>query len=186
MKKIIYTLLISIGFMSCTQKPNPFLITKNRIGKLHKNAIVAQLDSIYSTDSIVNRIGEGDYVQASDDAYLIYEKGGKHLLTLTPIQQHDSLEPFKTIQIFDSRFKTEKGITLSSTFKDIKDNYTIYSIQNTIYNAVVFVYETDAYFTIDKKELSEEFQNNVNIKIDEIQIPDTAKIKYFMLDWNKE
>ena len=52
--------------------------------------------AVDANDSLVKRIGEGDYVQAGDDKYLIYEKGGKQLITLTPRQQHDKTEKIKS------------------------------------------------------------------------------------------
>ncbi len=111
MKKVLFLGIIIACLASCAKKEDPFLIQKDQIGKLHKEITVQQLDSIYANDSLVKRIGEGDYVQAGDDKYLIYEKGGKQLLTLTPRQQHDKNEKIKTIQIHDDRFKTAKGIS---------------------------------------------------------------------------
>jgi hypothetical protein len=112
----------------------------------------------------------------------VYEKGGKQLLTLTPRQQHDKNEKIKTIQVHDDRFKTEKGISLKSTFKDIRENYTIQSIYNTM-NTVVIIVDGNEHFTIDKKELPEDLRYDASLTIDAIQIPDAAKIKYFMINW---
>lgn len=183
MKKTLLLITIAASLWSCAKKQDPFLIDQNQIGKLHKSTTVKQIDSIYANDSIIKRIGEGDYVQASDDKYLIFEKGGKQLLTLTPAQQHDSNEKIKTIQIHDERFKTKKGITLKSTFKDIKENYTIKYIHNTFRNIVVTV-DGNEYFTIDKKELPEDLRYDSSLNIAAVQIPDTAKIKYLMVSWD--
>jgi hypothetical protein len=182
MKKSLFLGIIVACLASCAKKEDPFLIQKDQIGKLHKDVTVQQLDSIYANDSLVKRIGEGDYVQAGDDKYLIYEKGGKQLITLTPRQQHDKTEKIKTIQIHDDRFKTEKGISIKSTFKDIRENYTIQNIYNTM-NTVVITVDSDEYFTIDKKELPEDIRYNASLNIDAVQIPDAAKIKYFMINW---
>lgn len=182
MKKYVY-LGISIACLaSCAKKEDPFLIKKDQIGKLYKDITVQQLDSVFANDSLVKRIGEGDFVQAGDDKYLIYEKGGKQLLTLTPRQQHDVNEKIKTIQIHDPRFKTEKGLTSKSTFKNIRENYKIKNIHNTLRNIVITVGGNE-YFTIDKKELPEGLRYDTKLDIDVLQIPDAAKIKYFMINW---
>ncbi len=182
MKKYILGILISSCLASCAKKEDPFLIQKDQIGKLTKEITVQQLDSIFTNDSLIKRIGEGDFVQAGDDKYLIFEKGGKQLLTLTPRQQHDVNEKIKTIQIHDPRFKTTKGLTLKSTFKDIREQYKIKNIHNTLRNIVVTV-DGNEYFTIDKKELPEDLRYDINLNIEAIQIPDAAKIKYFMINW---
>lgn len=185
MKKNLFLGIIAASLVSCAKKEDPFLIETNRIGKLYKDITVKQLDSVFSADSIVKRIGEGDYVQAGSDTYLIYEKGGTQLLTLTPTQQHDENEKIKNIQIHDARYKTAKGISLESTFKDIRDNFKIKYIHNTLKNLIITV-EGNEYFTIDKKELPEDLRYDMNLSIEAIQIPDKAKIKHFMINWEHE
>ena len=73
MKKALFLGIIIACLASCAKKEDPFLIQKGQIGNLHKEITVQQLDSIYKNDSLVKRIGEGDYVQAGDDKYLVYE-----------------------------------------------------------------------------------------------------------------
>ncbi|MFK7746761.1 MAG: hypothetical protein AB8B65_00075 [Kordia sp.] len=185
MKKIAFLGLIIACMASCTTKEDPFLIQENQIGKLYKNSTVKQLDSLFAKDSLVKRIGEGDYMQAGNDQYLVFDKRGRHLLTLIPAQQHDENEKIKTIQIYDSRYKSAKGISLESTFKDIRENFTIKSIYNTI-STVVITVEGQEYFTIDKKELPEDLRYDMDLNIEAIQIPDAAKIKQFAINWKHE
>ncbi|MEM6685619.1 MAG: hypothetical protein AAF617_07450 [Bacteroidota bacterium] len=180
-KTLIFGLAIAC-LASCAKKQDPFLIQNDRIGKLPKEAIVKQLDSIFANDSLVKRIGEGDYMQAGNDQYLVFEKGGSHLFTLIPRQQHDENEKIETIQIHDARFKTANGISLASTFKDIREQYKIKNIYNTLKNLVITV-NGQEYFTIDKKELPENLRHNMSLNIEAIQIPDAAKIKQFQINW---
>ena len=182
MKKTVFLGLMAACLVSCAKKENPFLIQKDRIGKLSKDATVKQLDSIFAKDSLVKRIGEGDYMQAGNDQYLVYEKQGKHVFTLIPRQQHDENEKIETIQIHDARYKTENGISLKSTFKDIREHYKIKNIYNTMKNLVITV-NGQEYFTIDKKELPEDLRHNMSLNIEAIQIPGEAKIKQFMINW---
>lgn len=182
MKKTIFLGLLVACLTSCADKEDPFVIYKDHIGKLHKEATVKQLDSIFANDSLVKRIGEGDYVQAGKDKYLVYGKDEELLFTLTPRQQHDENEKIKTVQIHDDRFKTEAGISLKSTFKDIRDNYTIKYIHNTM-RTLVITTDKKEYFTIDKKELPEDLRYDMSLTIQAVQIPDEAKIKQFMINW---
>ena len=80
-------------------------------------------------------------------------------------------------------YKTEKNISTISTFKDLKEAYKISKIDNLINAIVVSVNEIDASFTIDKKELPASMRFDMNMTIDVIQIPEKAKIKFFMVHW---
>ena len=183
MKKylIAISLCAFILFMNCKKEVDTtFLITTTSIGKLEKSSLARDLEVIYDQDSIVKDTAKlmiGFGAKKID----IFEKGGGHLLTLTP--NTDSIASIQNVRIQDERFKTEKGIGLNSTFKDIKDNYEIGKLLTSMNNVVVFIKNSDLYFTIDKKELPENLRYNANNDIEEVQIPDKAKIKYMMLGW---
>jgi len=168
--------------MGCKKEQDPFQISKQHIGLLTDSTQVKALETIYANDSIVTHVGGDEFIGAID-ALEIYAKGGAHLLDLTPSEALDSTATIKTIKILDPRYKTDKGLNINSKFKDINDNYTISSIQNTLANVVVFVDEINAFITIDKKELPGELRFDTSAKIEAIHIPDEAQIKYFMIGW---
>lgn len=183
MKKylIAISLCAFILFMNCTKEVDTtFLITTTSIGKLEKSSLARDLEVIYDQDSIVKDTAKL-MIGFGAKKIEIFEKGGGHLLTLTP--NTDSIASIQNVRIQDERFKTEKGIGLNSTFKDIKDNYEIGKLLTSMNNVVVFIKNSDLYFTIDKKELPENLRYNANNDIEEVQIPDKAKIKYMMLGW---
>lgn len=183
MRKIPFTILtVLVLITSCNKEVNPFSISKQNIGLLTDSTQVKDLESIYINDSIVKKIAGDEFLGNVNDIE-IYEKGGKHLLSLSPKQALDSTATIGNIKIVDSRYKTEKGINTLSSFADIKNNYKISSIQNTLRNVVIFVNENNTYFSIDKKELPGELRFDMSKKIEAVQIPDTAKIKYFMVGW---
>ena len=182
--KNIFFFSFLLFFSSCSESNNNYLISKGSIGYLKKESKVKDLDSIFSNDSIVKRIGEGDYMYSSEDKYLLYDKSGNHLLTLTPHQQHDLNEKIETIEIKSPIFKSTKGINLLSNFSEIKKNHNISSIQNTINNLVIFIDEIDAYFIIDKNQLPKHLQKGTIKKIEAKDIPPKTKIKRFMIGWN--
>ncbi len=173
----------SLIFISCSNEA--FTIEKGRVGILTPTHKVSQLDSLFAQDSLVRYTGEGDYVQAGIDRYLVYDNTGTHLLlTLTPKQQFDPKETIETIQIHDSRFKTSKGFHVGNTFGELKNKHRISSIQNTITNVVLFVNDIDVYITIDKKHLPLEMRHGTDKIIEEVHIPDNAPIKALMVGWD--
>ena len=89
----------------------------------------------------------------------------------------------ESIQIIDPKYKTATGLSSSSYYKDIKDNYPVSKIESTLSSAVVFVDSLNAYFTIDKKELPMIYRGNTSQKIEANSIPDSAKIKHFWISW---
>ena len=178
MKKIILLLLLSIVFIQC-KKENNFTIDKNQLGKLTSMTQINELESIFAKDSLVSNLGEGDFANAEYDEYLVFEKGGKHMLTIIPSEQHDSTSTIESIQIFDNRYKTIKGLNISSTFSDIVENYTVNKVESTFTTAVLFIDEIDATIAIDKKDLGINEFGMDKVRLD--QIPDMAKIKYFTI-----
>lgn len=184
MKNTIFLLLFLCAIaLSCDKKEqDPFLISKHNVGLLTDSTQVRDLESIFANDSISRYIG-GDEFTGNINNIEIFEKGGKRLLALTPSEALDSTAVISTVRILDERYKTEKGISALSTFKDIKDNYKINSINNLINSIVISVNDINAAFTIDKKELPPNLRFDMTIKIDAVQIPDNAKVKYFMLHW---
>ena len=183
MKRTFFIVLIStVLFIQCSKEDNRFLITNHQVGALTATTTVSQLDSIFKQDSIVRPKTESNLLSTST-AIQIYEKGGKHLLTLTPTSKNSSDAVIEHIQIFDERYQTEKGLHLMSTFKDLKDNYTIASIQNTLNNVIITLKDSDIYITIDKEQLPEALRFGSNNVIEKTQIPDTATFKYVMISW---
>ena len=186
MKKNIILLFAIISICSsCKKEINPFLISKQNIGHLTDSTQVKDLQTVFINDSIYKYIS-GDEFTGNINDIEIYEKGGKQLLVLSPSQSLDSTSTIRTIKVVDYRFKTSKGLNPNSTFKDIKDNYTISNIQNTLRNIIVSVNEINAYFTIDKNELPANMRFDMNLKIEAIQIPEEAIIKDFYLYWTKK
>jgi len=184
MKKLAIGMLVCLGIIAvqCEQKPKDttFLITKSSIGKLDKSSLARDIEVIYEQDSIVKDTAKllvGFGAKKID----IFQKGGNHLLTLTP--SSDSIPTIENVRIQDPRYKTEMGIGLHSTFKEIKSKYEISKILTSTKNVIVFIKNSDLYFTIDKKELPSSLRYAVSVNIEAVQIPDDAKIKYMMLGW---
>ncbi len=185
MKNILFSVLIcALLITSCAKDsaPNPFLIEKNHIGLLTDSTQVKDLETIFSNDSVVRYIA-GDEFTGSVNTIEIYEKSGIKLLDLSPEEALDSTSVISSVRIIDQRYKTEKNISTLSTFKDINETYKVSKIDNLINAIVVSVNELNASFTIDKKELPASMRFDMDMTIDPIQIPEKAKIKFFMVHW---
>lgn len=182
MRVILALFTIILLSSSCKkEKDATFLIAQDSIGKLNRKSLARDIEIIFDKDSVVKdtvalKFGNGA------EKIKIFEKGGKHLLTLTPTS--DSIPIIENIRIEDTRYKTAKGVGLLSTFKDIKDNYTVKKVITSTNNVVIFVRESNAYFTIDKQELPSSLRYGASVNIEAVQIPDKAKIKYLMIGWN--
>ena len=174
---IILTCLLA--FVQSCKKDTPFLITEDSVGPLSKSSAVSELETLFANDSIVKDTSRLDIV-ASSKKIEVFEKGGKHLLTLTP--SSDSIPTVENVRVLDSRYTTDKGIGLQSTFKDIQKQFTIKKIVTTINSVVIFPKESNLYFTIDKEELPSNLRFSSS-NIEAVQIPDEAKIKYLMVGW---
>ena len=183
MKNIQYLLilLIALTLIHCEEDRDPnFLITGSQVGKLMRTSSVSDLESIYTNDSIVRDTLQSNLLSTSN-TIKIYEKGGQQLLTITA--NRDSIPKVGIIRILDPRFTTEEGIGLQSTFKEIKDKYVIKKIVTSLNNVIIFIENSDVYFTIDKEELPASLRYDTSIEIEEVQIPDDSKIKYLMVGW---
>ena len=176
-------LVFSVLIISCTGN-NKFTVEKGKVGMVTTTTAVKDLDNIFKNDSIVKNLSEGaqgdNYFQ-DDDEYLIFEKGGKHLLTIIPKDQLDSSSTIKSIKIYDARFKTKKGLNLSSNFSEIYVNNTL-RVESTLQSITLFLDELNATLTIDKEELGLKDYSTQQVSLE--QIPDLAKLKSFIVWFN--
>ena len=181
--KLCLISIILISVTACTN--NEFTIDKGRVGPLTTKTTIQELDRLFKNDSIVKNLSEGstgnNYFQ-DDDEYLIYEKGGKHLLTITPKEQLDSTSTIKSVQIFDKRYETKSGLTLKSTFEDINLNNRISKVETSLSSATLFIDDLNATITLDKEELGLKSFSTQKISLE--QIPGLAKIKSFVIWFN--
>ncbi len=182
-KSLLSFIIFAVLFTGCKKEQDPFQIGKKHIGLLTDSTQIKDLEAIFSKDSIVKFIG-GDEFIGNKNNINIFEKGGKKLMILTPSQALDSTAVIESIQIIDSRYITNKNISVLSTFKDINSSYNISRIDNLINSVLITVNELNASFAIDKKELPANLRFDMNLKFEAIHIPDNAKLKYFFLNWH--
>lgn len=185
--KKVFIGFIALLFIQCA-KENQYLIEKGKVGYLNSETKIMELNSIFENDSIVTSLSSfrtnknEKLFTLDDDEYMVYSKNGDKLLEIAPNNSNDSLSKIKSIQIFDVHYKTDKGLSLNSTFKDINEHYLVNKVETTLTSATLFIDELNATIAIDKKELGLNSFSREEILID--QIPDIAKIKYFTIWFN--
>jgi hypothetical protein len=181
---IISLITIIFIFQSCNNT-NKFEINKGKVGKITTKTTIEELKTLFKNDSIVSNLSEGalgdNYFQ-EDDEYKIFEKGGKHLLTIIPKQQLDSTSTIKSIEIHDSRFTTDTELSLNATFSRINANNNINKIESTFSTAILFINDFDATVVISKEEIGIKSFSTQKVTLE--QIPDLAKMKSFVIWFN--
>jgi len=184
LKSISILLLSTLVFMACNSSAK-FEVSKGKVGKLNAKTQVKDIRNLFKNDSVVVNLSEGalgDNYFSDEDEYKVYEKGGKHLLTITPKEQLDSTSTIKSVEIFDERFEAESGLHLKSTFAEINLNNNISKVESTLTSATLFIDELNATLAIDKQELGLKPFSTQKVTLD--QIPDLAKIKTFVIWFN--
>ncbi len=182
MKHTIAILLVALLFLQCKKEiDTTWLITNGTVGVLARESLARDIELIYANDSVVKDTTSLNLGNKAKKLK-IFEKGGKHLLTLTP--SADSIPTIENVRFEDVRYQTEKGISTASSFKDIKEAYTIRKLITSTNNVLILVKESDVYFTISKEELPSSLRYAASANIEAVQIPDKAKIKYMMLGWD--
>lgn len=183
MKKLALLFVVVVALASCSkEEQNPFEWNKDQIGYITKETQVYQLDSLYAKDSIVNPI-KGDEFGNGASEIEIFEKGGKHLLTLTPSMALDSTATIENIIVRDDRYTTAEGISINSTFAEISKAYKVSGIDNMIEDAIIWVDSQNFYFAISKEGLPSEVKYDMTETIEKTMIPDDIKPERVFVAW---
>ncbi|NNK69445.1 MAG: hypothetical protein HKO96_03130 [Flavobacteriaceae bacterium] len=180
--RIFLLCMLLIFVASCEEPFDPYLVSPTNIGYLTDSTKVSDLKLAFPTDSLATYIGGDEFTGQINDID-VYNSEGIKILSLTPFEALDSTSTIKTVRVLDDQFRTELGVSRSSRYSDIRSNYKISSVQNTIRHLIVSVDDINAYFTIEKTELPANMRYDMNLKIDPIQIPENARIKDFFIQW---
>ena len=185
--RYIRTSVFVLMLVSCQTTPkievqDPFEIRGRAIGLLTDTTKVAELDTIYKDDSIVKRIAGDEFIGSSNEIE-VYAKGGKPLVTLEVSENFDPDATVKTVQVISPEFRTNRGMSISDTFGEVKQKHQIAKIDNLLSSVVVHLDTLGIYFSIDKKELPEHFWSDTEAKVKVEDIPEEATIKNMWVTW---
>lgn len=175
-KYFLLCLAVIMVTLSCQKKElkdnEQFKIGRDFVGLINDSTQVKDLKFIFQNDSIVYNKEDDSFI-GGINAYNIFEKNSNLLLRIFPNEALDSTSTIDFILIKDSRFKTEKGISILSTFNDIKNAYNISEFRNTLNSIELLINEIDATFVVNKNELLTTF--DYGVEIDSTQLPKSLK-----------
>ena len=178
---LLILILVVLVCNSCEKGPDPrFLIAEDQVGYLRRDTPIAELESVFANDSVV-RDTLGFKLGKVREQLRVFEKGGAHLLTITP--SGDSIPTAANVRILDPRFATANGIGINSAYGDIEAAYTVQKINTALNNIVLILKNSNLYVTIEKNELPENVRY-ANKPVEAVQIPDKARLKYLMVGWD--
>jgi hypothetical protein len=184
MKKVLFVGVVAILLISCEseKEDKTFTWSKDHVGHLTRNTQISELDSIFANDSIVNPV-QGDEFINGPGSIEIYEKGGTHLLSITPKEELDNTSKISYVLLRDPRYTTAEGINLNSAFKDIDAAYKITSVDNIIDDAMIRVDQQNFYFTISKEKLPSAVRYDSEANIEKTMVPDDVKPETIFVSW---
>ena len=162
-------------FIQCNSN-QVHILQKNQVGLVNAFTKVSELDKIFANDSLVKPQYIENQAKYFNEDYYVYSKSGEHLLTLLIENTTDSTASIQSVQVFSSIYISNKDISLSSSFKDLNEQYEISKVESMITSASVYVEDLNASFIIANKDLGLlEFSTN-KISIDHIL--DNASFRY--------
>ena len=174
MKKYFITAVALIGLVACNNSKNEFLITNTNVGALQKDTPIQKLDSIFAKDSIVKASLESELSYSNAERITIFSKDGKELLEITPTANDKGEKVVESVFVLSPQYTTEKGISLESTFKDVKAKYPELSVEPSISSVIVSPKGQNFYFTFAHSALKNAF--SLTEAITENDIDENAKI----------
>lgn len=179
---MLLSLVVALCLVACNSIDKQFLITENSVGLLTKDTTTDKLDTLYTNDSLTKTTLEGEFRYASSERFFVFEKKGekKQLLELTPSSSKENENQYITsVEVLDPRFKTEKHISLTSPFSEIKKVYQEFEIQTSLMSVNVTPKGSSLCFVYDRNQLmtsnSGEYTAN--------DIPNDALMKRMMITW---
>lgn len=160
------------------------VITSNSIGVFNNTNTIEDVLHTIPCAQVNKKKGEGEFAEDVYDDYEIYAHNDQHLFTVTPKDTANLSQKINRVLVKSPFLKTEKGINIKSTYKDIKNAYKITKIEPTREHIVLIVDDINAQFNISKKALKKGWWNDKTKKVNENKIPLEAQIDEFILWWN--
>jgi len=139
--------------------------------------------NLFPENQVAKKVGYGEFEDDTYDDYELFDSKKKHLLTLTPRTQGDINQTINRILVLDKRFKTSEGISLLSNYNELKSKYDISNYSPDMNHIVLEVDSINAWFSITKDQLSDNWWNKEEKKINPDKIPDTARFDSFVIWW---
>lgn len=160
-------------FYSCAPS-NENLMSKDQLGSLQSTDSIGRVNSLFPEDSIAfEKLNTGQIVGLS-----VLKADQKKRFQLRA-----NLEgAIEVVQVYDSLYKTKKGIGVGNTIGDLEKVYTIDKAVPAIKSVSVYVKESPLLFLFDRNELPESIKYSFD-PIDPVQLPSEAVINQVIISW---
>ena len=160
-------------FYSCAPSTEN-LMSKDQLGSLQSTDSIGRVNLLFPEDSIAfEKLNTGQIVGLS-----VLKADQKKRFQLRA-----NLEgTIEVVQVYDSLYKTKKGIGVGNTIGDLEKVYTIDRAVPAIKSVSVYVKESPLLFLFDRSELPESIKYSFD-PIDPVQLPSEAVINQVIISW---
>ena len=145
------------------------------------------IDEVYRIlpkEQIIKTVGYGEHSgEDSYDDYLIYDYDGTLLLILTAQIEGTFSALIGSIGIKSEKFTSVSGIKIGSTFKEVRSCEYIAVFFPDIEHIVFKINWLNAHCSINKKELTQNWWNEVERNILPDRIDEESKIEIINICW---
>lgn len=183
------SLFTCLLFLYSCQDNQIHLIAKNQLGDLNPNTKLYQIKSLLQPDSVelINAVTPyGKSIESTIKRVEVYDTSGQHILVIKPTAGLDSVSTIKDIRILSDRYKTKNGISVGSSFADVKKHHKISDIQSSPRSIVIPLDDLNAFISFDRKVLSADIRFDNDAEIRPVMIPDDAKVNRFWLNFETQ
>ena len=178
MKPLFALAILGLLFNACSDAT--LRIDNHAVGPISSATSLAEVAALFPNDSLAGRRNTQDSLVGEVE---LYDAQGTLRMIIFPKDENDPKSTISFLRIVDPQFTTKEGLGVASSFGDLKKVLEITGVDNAINAVVVYFKDTPWYVSIDKKELPENIRYDYERNIEQAQIPEDAKIKYFFYAW---
>lgn len=171
--------------MSC-EKNNDFLIAKNQVGKLDNTTKISEIEALLASDSVVTTKAKNAYgypISSVVEGVEVYSASGQKILKITPDNSLDTISHIENIRILSNKYKTKNGLSIGSTFAELKKHHDISEIQTSLKSVIITLKDLNAFVSFDRNILPSEVRFDLDADIKPTMIPDDAEINRFWINF---
>lgn len=162
--------------------PDNFLVTAEQVGPVHRGMSINDLYEIFPESQIKKIKTKSELTADATDNFYVYALDGKLLLIASPTHANDVNSAINRIILKDTRFETEKGISLNSTVGEIKFAYPDYNFIPSVNEIILFVPEIDGNFEIKRNDLGADVWND-STGVIAANIPADTRVTTWAIFW---
>ncbi|GAB5526874.1 MAG: hypothetical protein Roseis2KO_47460 [Roseivirga sp.] len=160
-----------------------FIVSTGQIGLIKQMMTVQEVLDTYPSGSIKKVTSQGEFAEDQYDDYEVHDSEGRHIFTFTPVRNNDPHARIESVTILDERFKTDKGIGLSSTYGQLTEAYEALDCSPDMETIDISITRLKARFSIQKSDLEEGWWKEREKEIDTSKIPTDTSLSGFLIQW---